>query len=76
MLFSEISLYGQIVLVFLGLIVIFPLITIISIFVYQFIKVMRLPRTSMAGATAGQEALSGKLGLTMADGGESVDKQK
>lgn len=70
MLFTELSLYAQIVIVFLGLIVIFPLMAVISITIYQFFRVMRMPKAATVGV--GEEAIA-KLGLTMADGGEKVE---
>ena len=72
MLFTEISLYGQIVIVFLGLLVIFPLVAVISIAIYKFFQVMRLPKTSTVGF--GEEAVS-RLGLTMADGGKKIEEK-
>jgi hypothetical protein len=58
----------------LSLLVIFPWIAIPSIVIYKIFQVRRLPKASMAGADMNVDT-SG-LGLTMADGGESVEEKK
>lgn len=75
MLFPDLSIYAQIILVFLGLLVIFPWVTIPAIAIYQFFHVMRMPKAAVVGANVGVNVVE-KLGLTMADGGEPTDKKK
>ena len=75
MLFPDLSIYAQIIIVFLGLLVIFPWITIPAIAIYQFFRVMRMPKLAVADAKVSLDVAE-KLGLTMADGGEPTDKKK
>jgi len=75
MSFPELSIYGKIIIVFLGLLVIFPWVTIPAIAIYQFFRVMRMPKVAVAGAKVSLDVAE-KLGLTMADGGEPTDKKK
>lgn len=75
MLFSELSIYAKIIIVFLGFLVVFPWVTIPAIAIYQFFRVMRMPKAAVAGARVGLDVVE-KLGLTMADGGEPTDKKK
>jgi len=74
MLFPELSLYAKIILVFLGLLVIFPWVTIPAVAIYQFFRVMRMPKAAAAGAKLSMD-VSRKLGLTMADGGEPTEQK-
>ena len=46
MLFPDLSIYAKVVLVFLGLLVIFPWVTIPAVAIYQFFRVMRMPESS------------------------------
>ena len=75
MLFLDLSIYAQIIIVFLGLLVIFPWVTIPAIAIYQFFRVMRKPKAAVAGAEVGMDVVE-TLGLTMADGGEKVETNK
>jgi hypothetical protein len=75
MLFPDLSLYAKIILVFLGLLVIFPWVTIPAVAIYQFFRVMRMPKAATAGARVSFDVAE-KLGFTMADGGEPTDKKK
>ena len=75
MLFPDLSIYAQIIIVFLGLLVIFPWVTIPAVAIYQFFRVMRMPKVATAGAKVSLDVVE-KLGLTMADGGEPADKKK
>jgi hypothetical protein len=72
MLFPELNIYAQIILVALGLIVLLPWISIPAIALFKFFQVMRLPKASAAGVNLEMEAVNSKLGLTMADGGEKT----
>jgi len=77
MLFPDLHIYAQIILIALGLIVLFPWISIPAIALYKFFQVMRLPKASAAGVNFEMDAVTSKLGLTMADGGEKTkDKKK
>ena len=75
MLFPDLSIYAKIVLVFLGLLVVFPWVTIPAVAIYQFFRVMRMPKAATAGAQVSLD-VADKLGLTMADGGEPTSKKK
>jgi hypothetical protein len=75
MLFPELSIYAQIIIVLLGLLVIFPWVTIPAVAIYQFFRVMRMPKAAVVGAKVGVDVVE-RLGLTMADGGEPTDKKK
>jgi len=75
MLFPELSIYAKIIIAFLGLLVIFPWITIPAIAIYQFFRIMRMPKMAVAGANISLDVTE-KLGLTMADGGEPTEKKK
>ena len=71
MYYIELPIYAQIIWIILGLLVIFPWIAIPAIAMYKFVQVMRLPKAS---TITGDISVTENLGLTMADGGESIDK--
>jgi hypothetical protein len=76
MYYIDMPIYAQIIWIIMGLLVLFPWIAIPSIAIYKFFQVMRLPKASVAGATTEMDIVNTKLGLTMADGGESVEDKK
>jgi hypothetical protein len=73
MYYVDLPIYAQILWVLLGLLVLLPWIAIPSIIIYKFIQVRRLPKASTVN---GLEIDTGNLGITMADGGETVDNKK
>ena len=76
MYFTDLHIYAQFILVLLGLLVVFPWVAIPALAIYKFFQVSRLPKASIAEEKISVEAVHGKLGLTMADGGESVKDKK
>jgi len=72
MLFTELNIFAQIILVALGLVVLLPWISIPAIAILKFFQVMRMPKASTAGANLEVDPVTSKLGLTMADGGEKT----
>ena len=71
MYYTDLPIYAQILWIFFGLLVLLPWVAIPAIAIYKFIHVMRMPKTQMAAANL--ELDTSNLGLTMADGGESVE---
>lgn len=71
MYYTDLPIYAQILWIIFGLLVILPWVAIPAIAIYKFIHVLRMPRAKTVGATL--EVDTSNLGLTMADGGESVE---
>ena len=71
MYYTDLPIYAQILWIFFGLLVLLPWVAIPAIAIYKFIHVMRMPKTQIAAAKL--ELDTSNLGLTMADGGESVE---
>jgi ABC-type microcin C transport system permease subunit YejE len=74
MYYIDLPIYAQILWIILSLLVLFPWIAIPSIVIYKFIQVRRLPKASIAAGNL--EVDTTGLGLTMADGGESIENDK
>jgi hypothetical protein len=74
MYYVDLPIYAQIIWIILSLLVLFPWIAIPSLVLYKIINIRRLPKASTAGANL--EVDTSNLGLTMADGGESVEQEK
>jgi hypothetical protein len=74
MYYVDLPIYAQVIWVILSLVVLLPWIAIPSIVIYKLVTVRRLPKASTAGVDLSVDTTN--LGLTMADGGESVEKDK
>jgi hypothetical protein len=74
MYYIDLPIYAQVLWALLTFLVVFPWIAIPSIVIYKIVQVRRLPKATLAGADLNLDT-SG-LGLTMADGGESVENEK
>jgi len=75
MYYADLPIYAQVIWIILGLLVLLPWVAIPAIAIYKMFQVFRMPRVSAVGEIA-MSPLAGKLGLTMADGGEKVEKDK
>lgn len=76
MYYVDLPFYAQIIWIIFGLLVLLPWVAIPAIAIFKMFQVFRMPRTSTAGSEVAIPAISSKLGLTMADGGEKVEEKK
>ena len=76
MYYIDLPIYAQILWIIMGLLVLLPWIAIPAIAMYKFIQVRRLPKVSTVNANLGVDTVTNNLGLTLADGGESIDENK
>lgn len=73
MYYTDLPIYAQILWIFFGLLVLLPWVAIPAIAIYKFVYVLRMPKAKTVGASL--ELDTSNLGLTMADGGESVENK-
>ncbi len=76
MYYVDLPIYAQIIWIIFGLLVLLPWVAIPAIAIYKMFQVLRMPRVSTSANEVIVSPLAGKLGLTMADGGEKVNKKK
>ncbi len=74
--YVDLPIYAQVIWIILGLLVLLPWVAIPAIAIFKMIQVRRMPRVSTANGETAISPLVGKLGLTMADGGEKVENNK
>lgn len=76
MYYVDLPIYAQVIWIIFGLLVLLPWVAIPAIAIYKMFQVFRMPRVSTANGEIAMSPLVGKLGLTMADGGEKVEEKK
>lgn len=76
MYYVDLPIYAQIIWIILGLLVLLPWVAIPAIAILKMIQVWRMPRVSTINGEIAMPPLAGKLGLTLADGGEKVENNK
>ncbi|MDW7678923.1 MAG: hypothetical protein SCK70_00035 [bacterium] len=77
MYYLDLPIYAQVIWIALALLVLLPWVAIPVIAIFKLIQVWRIPRLiSTLNGEIEASYLSDKLGLTMADGGEKLEKNK
>jgi hypothetical protein len=76
MYYVDLPFYAQVIWIIFGLLVLLPWVAIPAIAIFKMFQVLRMPRVSTATGEVAMSPLTGKLGLTMADGGEKVEEKK
>lgn len=75
MYYVDLPFYAQVIWIIFGLLVLLPWVAIPAIAIFKMFQVLRMPRVSTANGDVAMSPLAGKLGLTMADGGEKVEEK-